>query len=524
VTGLLAVALVPTEGGAQALPAPLGALVVPGGRVSLDFTPSFTTWTERYGPHIENGAVVDGPEPLGADLSDATNIFPGIATLQQRIRELSGDAAYSVVTGTTTGRVTKDVKRIDSGLRIGLLNWLTVGVNVPYVKTRVAVDFGFVPTTDANVGMNPTAANPDEVSTLLAQLDQAGLAATDRAAALCGASDPECASAQALADRVGSFRAGAFAAYSSAPVFPTGGSAVAETLSTTLAALDADLVAAGLTGIAAPMAFATGPLDAAGFATLPDDASIRGAPLEGTDGLWTLGDVEVMAALRLLDGEVRDPGAVSPRFAWYVAGGALVRLGTGTPADPSIPFDVGSGDGQMDIEGRVEAALRIGGRLDLHAAGRYGVQQATTVTRRVAPHEQVFPPIGTTRTVSWTPGDYFFVELSPRWHFGESLALAVDLRQYYKAEDRYELSSTPADEVVPVNVADLVRETSVTLREVAVGVRYSTVASWRRGQTGTPVEVGGRVIQAVDGMGGQAPRNTRVEFSVTLFRRLWGQG
>ncbi len=521
--GLLAVVLAPWSVAAQALPAPLGRLTVPGGRVSLDFTPSFTTWTERYGPHAANGVVVDGTEPLGADLSDPENIFPGIATLQQRIRDLSGDAGFSVVTGTTIGRVTKDVKRIDSGLRIGVFDWLTLGVNVPYVKTRAAVDFGYVPTSSTNVGVNPTSANPDAVSTLLAQLQRAGDAAAERAAALCQIGDPECASAQSLADRVGAFRTGAFDAYASGPVFPTSTSSVAETLNNTLSALDADLLAAGLTGIAAPMAFADAALDATDFATLPGDPSIQAAPLESTDGLWTLGDVEVMAALRLLDGEVRDPGALSPRFAWYLAGGALVRLGTGTPADPSIPFDVGSGDGQMDIEGRVEAALRIGGHLDLHAAGRYGVQQSTTLTRRVALHELVFPPLATTRTVNWTPGDYFLVELSPRWHLGESLALAVDLRHYHKAADTYAVVATPGDETVPVNAADLEHETEMTLQEVAVGVRYSTVASWRRGQTGTPIEVGGRVIEAVDGRGGQAPRNTRVEFSVSLFRRLWGQ-
>lgn len=489
----------------------------------MDFTPSFTTWTERYGPHVEGGVVVDGPEALGADLADPANIFPGIATLQQRIRELSGQADFSVVMGTTTGRVTQDVKRIDSGLRIGVFDWLTVGVNVPYVRTRTAVDVGYLPGTNPNVGVNPTTADPDAVSTLMAQLDRAGVAAIDRATTLCGASDPQCSSAQALADRIDSFRARAGEAYASAPVFPTSTSTVAEALTGALAAIDADLLAAGLDGIAAPMAFANAPLTTAGFEELPGDPSVQSVPLVSTDGLWTLGDVEVMAALRLLDGEVRDSGAVTPRFAWYLAGGALVRLGTGTPADPSIPFDMGSGDGQMDIEGRAEAALRVGSHLDLRAAGRYGIQQATTLPRRVALHERVYAPFSTARRVRWTPGDYFLVELSPRWHLGESLSFTVDLRHYQKAEDRYEIVSDPSSSVEPLDAADLEHETEVTLQEVAVGVRYSTVASWRRGHTGTPVEVGGRLIQAVAGDGGQAPRSTRVEFTISLFRRLWGR-
>ena len=521
--GLLGPAWTASRGSAQALPAPLGGLLVPGGRVSLDFTPSFTTWTERYGPHTAGGVVVDGPEALGADLADPENIFPGIATLQQRIRELSGDAGYNVVVGTTTGRVTQDVKRIDSGIRIGVFDWLTLGVNVPYVKTRSAIDVAFVPASNTNVGVNPNSSDPDAVSTLMAQLQTAGSAAAERAAELCGAGDPACASAQDLADQLDSFRARAQQAYLSAPVFPTGTSSVAESLDAALASMNADLIAAGLTAISAPMAYAAGALGADEFVTLPEDPSIRGTNLESTDGLWTLGDIEVMGALRLLDGEVRTPGATSPRAAWYLAGGALVRLPTGTPPDPSIPFDMGSGDGQMDIEGRVEAALRVGAHLDVHAAGRYGVQQPTTVTRRVALHERVYPPYVVTSNVRWTPGDYYFVELSPRWHLGESLALTFDLRQYHKAQDTYTLVSNPGGGTEPIDARDLEHETEMTLREVAVGVRYSTVASWRRGQTGAPIEVGGRVIDAVDGSGGQAPRDTRVEFSVSVFRRLWGR-
>lgn len=508
---------------AQVVPTQLGHLVVPGGRVTLDFTPSFTTWSERYGPHTVNGAVVDGAEELGADLENPENIFPGVAALQQRIRELSGDAGYSVTMGSTVGRVTRDVKRIDSGLRIGVFDWFTIGVDVPYVKTRAAVDVGYIPSAGVNVGVNPTEADPDAVSTLLAQLQAASTAATERAASLCAAGDASCGSAQELADRVGTFTTRTRQAYLSSPVFPTAGSTVATALDDALTSLDGDLAAAGLTGIAAPMAYAPATLDAEGFAGLPDDGSVAGAPLATTDGIWTLGDVEVSAALRLLDGEVRDSGAVSPRLAWYLAGGALVRLGTGTPDDPSNPFDIGSGDGQMDIEGRVEAALRVGAHLALHAAGRYGVQQEGTLTRRVAPHEQVYPPLSTLRTVRWTPGDYFFVELSPRFHLGEALALSVDLRHYHKAADSYVVVPEAADATDPVDAADLDRETEVTLQEIAFGVRYSTLATWRRGQTGTPVEVGARLVRALDGLGGQTPRDTRVEFTVSLFKRLWGR-
>jgi len=512
------------QGSAQVLPGPLAEPFVPAGRVSVDFTPSFTAWDSRYGPHLDDGIVVDGAEPLGADLSDPERIFPGIAALRESIRTLTGESGYLVRIGDTYGRVAQGVRRIDAGIRLGVFDWLTLGVNVPYVKTAATIQLGLVPDPGANVGANPNADNPDAVSTLLADLERSASAALDRAAALCGAGDPGCADAQALAARVSSFRTLTRTAYLASPVFPTSASPAAAALSAALASLDVDLTSAGLEGVSASMPFAASTLDAEGFAGLAQDPSVAGAPLNTADeGLWTLGDVEVTAALRLLDGEVRDSGAVSPRLAWYLWGGALVRFGTGKVDDPAVAFDLGSGDGQMDMEGRVDGAVRVGAHLDVHGSARYGVGGSGTLYRRVALHERVFPPVDTRRVVRWTPGDYLFVELSPRWHLGEALALAVDLRRYHKARDSYEILAGQPEGLLPVSALDLEHETEITLQEVGVGIRYSTLGLWREGRTGAPIELGARVIRAMGGGGGQAPKNTRVEFSASVFRRLWGR-
>jgi len=518
---LLAVA---GRGAAQVIPEPLADPFVPAGRVRVDFTPSITTWDSRFGPHLENGLVVDGAEPLGADLSDPERAFPGIASLRESVRALSGEAGYQVRIGDTYGRVTQVVKRIDTGIRLGVFDWLTLGVTVPYVKSQATIDLGFVPDPAANVGANPTADNADAVSTLLADLERSTAAAVERAASLCGAADPGCASAQALADRVSSFRTLTRTAYLASPVFPTAASSAAAALSAALASLDGELTSAGLEGVSASMPFAASTLDAEGVAGLAGDPSVAAAPLNtAEDGLWTLGDVELTAALRLLEGEVRDSASVSPRFAWMLWGGALVRLGTGIVDDPAVAFDVGSGDGQMDVEGRLDGALRVGAHFDLHGSARYGVQGSGTLFRRVALHERVFPPVDTRRVVRWTPGDYLFVELSPRWHLGEALALAVDLRRYHKGRDSYEILAGQAEGLLPVSALDLDHETEVTLQEFALGLRYSTLGLWREGRTGAPLELGARVIRATGGGGGQAPKNTRIEFSASVFRRLWGR-
>jgi hypothetical protein len=232
--------------------------------------------------------------------------------------------------------------------------------------------------------------------------------------------------------------------------------------------------------------------------------------------------MEVNATIRLLDGEVRDSGAVSPRFAWALYGGFLVRLPTGVLDNPDVVLDFASGDGQRDMEGRVDAGLRIGSRMDLRGNFRYGTQAAVDILRRVAPPEALLPQAASLRAVRWTPGTYTHLELSPRIHLGEALALAADFRRFHKAEDVYELIVEETAGTSSVDAAVLARETEVTLEELAVGLRYSSLGLFRRGKVGTPAELGLRWVVPLSGSGGQTPKATRMEFSLSLFKRIWG--
>jgi hypothetical protein len=501
--------------------------LVPGGRVRLDFAPSFVSWNSRYGRHLEDGTVVDGVEPLGADVSDITgaSLFPGLKTLEQSIQDLTGETLAPRL-GTTSGVVTKNITRLDTRLSLGVFDWLTVGVDVPYVKTRTAVDVAFRPDGGANLGVNPNISDPDAVSALLLGMDDAVGAAQARAADLCASGGgADCEGAQALAQRASDFQTQMRNAYLASPFFPLSSSSAAVGLSSALSSLNDALTGAGLAGIGVPIPFAGGPLDPGDFASLPTsgDAGIQGSPLETIMGLWELGDVEVSANVRLLDGVVQDSASDAPRFAYTLSGGALVRLGTGKPDDPDVFLDVGSGDGQTDVEGRVDGGLRVGRRLEFRGTVRYGVQRPTTLVRRVAPFEGILAPAYTKRAVRWTPGNYTFLDISPRWHLSEALALAADYRRYHKGQDQYALIGDQPAGIPQVDPADLERETEMTLQEASVGLRYNTVGLWRRGRSEWPLELGVRVVWAVAGSGGQTPKATRAQFSASIFKRLWGR-
>jgi hypothetical protein len=517
VGAVVVAALVPGALAAQSMSEPL----VPRGRVRLDFAPSVSFWDARYGIGPDGVAV---EEPLGLDLTDprGVSLFPGIPSLEETLRTLSGDASFEARVGSTVGRLDREVTRLDFGLRIGVFDWLTVGASVPYVRGRSTLDFAFRADSAANLGLNP-AGSGDGVSALLTGLGEAAVAADDRARAACaGGSTAACASATALARRAGAFWQGMFGAYFATPFFPLAGAPVAAKLQQAFSSLNGDLSAAGIPRVAAPLLFASKAMDEAAFRALPASSGVGMTPLESYPGIWQVGDMEVNATVRLLDGEIRDSAAVSPRFAWALYGGFVVRLPTGLLDDPNVALDLASGDGQQDMEGRVDAGLRAGSRLELRGSFRYGTQAQVDIVRRVAPHEALLPQAASLAAVRWTPGDYTHLELSPRIHLGEALAVAADYRRFHKAADAYELLAEGTGEASSADVTLLSRESEVTLEEVALGLRYSSVGLFRRGKVGTPAEVGLRWVFPLSGGGGRTPKAQRAELSLSLFRRIWG--
>jgi hypothetical protein len=518
------VILLPSTGVAQTLGDPM----VPAGRVRLDLWPSFTTWDARFGLRTDGTSSVDVLERLGSDLTDpvGTSLFPEIRTLEENLGAAIGVPQYGANLGNVSGLVTKEVTRIDAGLSVGVFDWLTVGATIPMVKARTAIYTIYRPDTlRGDLGLNPFVAGDAGVGTLLTGLESASASAAAHASNVCNAgAGSACDAAQALSGQATSFWGQMSAAYGASSFFTLAGSNMALWLQSALAALDAQLTAAGLPGVGAQMVFATETLGADDFSSFPSDpnSGLQGTNLENIDGVWTMGDVELLAHIRLLQGEARDSGAATPRFSYGVTGGALVRLGTGLVDDPNIFLDVGSGDGQMDIEGRVDAFFTYGAHLALRGGFRYGVQEPTSLVRRVAPHEMVLPSPTTTRAVEWSPGSYSLLELSPQWQLSSELALAADYRRYHKGEDTFEMVGDPPVGLPPVDVADLGHETEMSLQEIGIGLRYSTLVAWREGRTGAPVQLGARLVQAFAGSGGQTPKTTRLDLSISLFRRIWG--
>ena len=189
--------------------------LVPRGHLRLQAHPIYTTWDRRF-----SGAS-DGPErieELGDDLSspNGANLFPDLDILQSSLRELMKAPNYEPRLGPTAGRVQQEMTSIKFAAEVGVSDWLTVGVLMPWNQTRTVIDLIHTPDTlNADLGLNPTIQDPSAVQSFLSSINSASLDAQAKATEICaGGTNASCVSALELAARASSFESAISSAYS----------------------------------------------------------------------------------------------------------------------------------------------------------------------------------------------------------------------------------------------------------------------------------------------------------------------
>jgi hypothetical protein len=493
--------------------------LVPRGLLRVEVSPIFTSWGSRFG-RLPSGET--RREELGEDLTSAAAhaLFPGADDLRSAVESMTGVAGYSPALGETHARITKDITRVEFGAHVGVFDWLTIGAMLPVSRARTNLDVWFrADTLAGDLGLNPGVTSGSSVSAFLTALANAESSAQTNATQVCTSSpgSAACTSAQTLAARASAYRSSASTAYGASAFFPFVTSATATSLLQSLSSLSGDLIAAGLPGISTFMPFATEHVAEDQFWTLPGEAAsgVLSTPLAGVKTPLEMGDMELSAIVRILD---TDAGAAEPSgLGARLLATALVRLPTGKTELHDVLLDLGTGDGQLDFEGRLLGELTLGRRLGLQAGGRYGVQRPRTLIQRVAPPETVLAPWSLSQVVEWTPGSYLGVEVAPVWRFTGELDLVAEYRFFQKRRDSYEMVG-PSFVAADPSVLEV--ESGITVHEVGGSLRYDTLS--RLGAGVRPIQAYLRVHRAVAGGGGQTPVTTQVELGVRLFRRVWG--
>jgi hypothetical protein len=485
------------------------AFVLPRGGFRLTLAPTFENVDQRLlpgGDRVPLGSLVSGTYDLAR--------LPLLRPAQDALESIIG-AGGLLSLGQV--RVVADQRAaiLPLSLEYGLGARIQVGVTVPWVRTTTNVvafanDTG---TFTASAGLNPALASANDRTRNTSLVGQMLTAARNREAILglptdgcagssvegCAAVNDARAAATALATLYGTGTDDALPAELSglagAAAVPVAGGALAEGVDARIDALRTALGAEGSVITIDSPSHATAPIGAAGLATLlGDEASGLGLDAFRAVQRSHLGDIEGMLKIALIDGIGRMGQAPARPVGVRLSVAGVFRAPTGQAESPGNALDLGTGDGQTDVEARGALDLTFGRAVWISAAAR-AVVQLEDRQYVAAPQSLAEIPLVPRRAVVLADrdlGDAVAFEVTPRWLASEYMTVSATYQVRRKDVDTYTLSDVGGgDPGLPDgrDVALLGQGTDFTEQRVGFGLTWSTLGAARRGKRTMPLDV-----------------------------------
>jgi hypothetical protein len=520
------------------------ALVLPRGALRIRVVQNWTDFNERFGegtPGRRNGAL----EPLAVDFNlDTIGLvqFPALAPVQGGLRDLAGLPTFNVSLGST--RVRSDVRISATPIvaELGLTRRLSLGVQVPIVQTRNEIFFDVNGNgRDGNVAFNPAfdAVNGSTARTANTNLVN-GLNAA--AAAAANSADPvgQCtqtaSSTCELVRSIQKFAGGIAQIYGTAtaagsPFVPIQGTEAQLAIQGRITAFKSLLGAAGALIPAVPPAAAPARLGLADAQRILTNSAYG----INADALQTvtkshIGDIEVGAKFLVIDPFHGDMNA-RYKFSGFKYRSSLqgtVRLPTGQADAPQNFVDVGTGQGQTDLQGAWSNDLMFTDRLWASVIVR-GVAQLKDhqFVRIIDQPDRELAPSYRQFKVERDLGDYVEFEANPRIALNDYFGIAGHYFYRRKQEDKYAGQFTVDPGVtglttpLALNANTLNLETQTTEHRVGGGLSFSTLAAYEKGTAKIPVEFTYFHWQTTRGTG-NVPKAFTDQFQVRLYARAFG--
>jgi hypothetical protein len=489
--------------------AQLSPIGVPAGTVRVELDGSLETFDRRFRDGTREGYGADLSSPaLGSDR------IPLLEGADGRLQQILGNTGYHLNLGSVTADALADVGRGVFGLGLGLTNRITIFGRIPLVRTRVQPRLQIDP-ANSDAGLNPGEATQ---LPFFQGFDAALATLSSKLAAGDYNGDPalrtlaEATLADATLLRTNLFGLLADPATAS-PVVPTATSATGAAVLARIEGLQNTLAAS---------------LDVPGFALVPE---LPVDPL-GEDGLRQVltgplalrvgesrvtfrGDAEAGASFTLVDGWDRRGRRGGVRAA--VSG--LVRFPTGAHEQTDRPVDIGTGDGQTDIQ--VDLVTDVGaGAFGARLAGSYVRQLASTSVARVAPQSQPFVGPDRLARVRRDPGDILALEVRPFYRLARTLALQAGVQHWTRKEDEVSYPS-PGDALLGVDAVLLAQETAANTTMLSAGITYSNPGRLRAGGRGLPVDASWTYERVLRSTKGRVPDTHRVRAQLRMYFGLW---
>jgi hypothetical protein len=502
--GIIACLIVPSRVWAQLVP-----VGVPSGALRLELDGSLETFDRRF----RTGRL----EPYAADLSSGalgSDRIPGLTDADARIGRVIGNLAYRINLGALATDAHADVGKGFLGLSLGITNAITVFGRIPLVRTRV----------QSNMLLNPTSAdagvNPGQVPQLpfFAEFDAALATLGSKLAAGDYDADPaqRALAVTTLTDGT-ALRADLFGLLAdpatASPFVPTAtsgaGTALDARVATLQSTLQTNLSVPGFTALPAlPNAVLT-QTDFDQFLTGPLAIRLDNRPVTFR------GDAEAGAALTVID--QWDRGTHRGGFRTAISG--LVRFPTGRRDRSDNPLDIGTGDGQTDIQ--VDVVTDVGaGVLGARLTGTYVRQLPSTIQVRVTAPSQ--PLVGPERLalVRRDPGDILALGVRPFYRLARTLALQAGVEHWTRTTDVVSYAS-PSAAIPGVDPSVLAQETGANATVLSVGITYSNPGGLRPGGTGLPVDASWSYERVLRAGGGRVPDTHAVRAQFRVYFGLW---
>jgi len=514
--------------------------------IRVELSTSIADWSDRYG---RSAVGVSQREPLGYDFTtDTLGVaqFPGLGSVQGALRTLTGNNAFTLSLGRTALAATVRTQTTPIMLEVGVSNRLSFGVLVPFVSARTEAAFNVNPRgVGGNVSVNPARLRDADAATNALLVSQVTAARDLLAAQLASctanpASSASCpsvlVSAPALTGSAAAFAQGIATVYGTtrtngAAFVPYTGSAADSAIRSRVSDLRAQFAQFGINAIAASTAGpapATSPLTPLGLQNAIADSSLGlvAAPLR-TITRQGIGDIELSTKLRLFDsfGFGSDTTRYRPLgLNIRQSVGAAFRLGTGSIDQPDHYLDVGTGQGQNDIEVRSFTDVVYGRRFFGSLIARYTVQLADEQQLRITDRpEQVFAPAYRERLVNRNLGDQLELVFTPRFVLSDYFSVGAQYLFRHKAEDVFSGTYTvsPAESGLPaaltLDASTLRFETAATEHRAGLGLSFSSVAAYSRGTAKFPVEIHYLNSRTIAGRGGAVAKLTIHEVQLRFY-------
>ena len=520
--GVASLALLAVIGPRPAEAQYIDARLIRKGALRIDFSPHYTNYDTRFA--FGTAGVTDGiAEPLGTDLTADTvgsNLFPTLASAEEAIRAITGDATYRINVGAFNTVRDADVRHFPFGFALGLTDRITVRANLPIVTTRSQVTFT-TDTTEANVGFNlaaPELGNATTVPVAMNLIDELGTAIADVEAAIaagnfgcptgaaCVQAQATVARAMALLDNLLALT-GIGAGREFVPFAPLASSTAGAAITAEIAAVAAALQALGATPVNSVLALPdarVGPDELNTLFTTPG-LGFETEPI-AFNRQTKFGDIEIGARFGL----VTTPSA-------RVVLTSTIWLPTGKPSSADNFVDIGTGDGQMDVELGIEAALQPGSSVGVSFGASYTMQLPHDLTRRITSPDAPLAPLSRRGVVTRDPGDVIRASAFPTIRLTSEFRVFASVSYYHKSADSFEIVSLD-NQVGQGPAAELLeRETMMTAWHFGGGIAYRSDLTGRV----LPIEAGLNYRAAFSGSGGLTPKTNSMQIYLRLFYDLF---